>query len=67
DMEKAAAGAARLREEFMTRYSAKQSYMEECKECSPRFIQSCYFQISAANPGTNADENTQDSSPPWNL
>ncbi len=33
DMEKAAAGAARLREEFMTRYSAKQSYAEECKEC----------------------------------
>lgn len=34
DMEKAAAQAARLREEFMTKYGeVRQSYAEECKEC----------------------------------
>jgi len=34
DMEKAAAQAARLREEFMAKYSeVRQSYTEECTEC----------------------------------
>ena len=34
DLEKAAAGAAKLREEYMTRYGkVRQSYAEECEEC----------------------------------
>ena len=34
DMEKAAAQAARLREEFMSKYAeVRQSYAEECEEC----------------------------------